>query len=331
MKGCCCQENGSDGTQTHTEPSGYNVDGLVTPCKNHIQNYISGWGKYRAVTLTDIKTGQTKTVTGEKVGRAKKSDSQRVAKAVRHAQNALTQLETRWNEFNSNPKPKVQPVSNGVGKYRGALKHIAKYGKNTALHTFSVPSFTGIKVYTVKQNLVGPMTCDCPDYAIRKKGTDDTCKHIDKVLANGKYALDLAYGQGAIESHRRLTDIANAALGTPATATQYLIEYNVGGKWITSAYSFGNKTHIKAQAEKIVERQSNSVIKYRMVPVSKAPVAPVESKLNPKVLLQWYDKRQKKYRPCVGNFDRDFAVYFCESRDGKNGSTKYRMVEIDNS
>lgn len=55
-------------------------------------------------------------------------------------------------------------------RLRGALKHIAKYGKDTVLHTFNVPSFSNPKVtYDVKQMLNGEWTCTCPDFQYRQQ------------------------------------------------------------------------------------------------------------------------------------------------------------------
>jgi hypothetical protein len=100
-----------------------------------------------------------------------------------------------------------------INRLRNYLKKIAQYGNhgNAALHKWTVPSFTDGNVeYTVKQLLNGTWSCTCPQH--RYRGGE--CKHITKAFVNPEIssALDISYGYGAQEAHRRLTEIAKEGL-----------------------------------------------------------------------------------------------------------------------
>lgn len=147
----------------------------------------------------------------------------KVSKSMLHMADAFASVVNKWNAYatqaEQNAAQLAERTSNKEERHlRGVLKHIAKYGKNSALHTFPVKSFTDHKtVYDVKQMLLGFWTCSCPDFTytpLEDKADGYICKHIDYVQSTPKYAMDIAYGQGAIEAHRRLTDLAHNALGT---------------------------------------------------------------------------------------------------------------------
>ncbi len=48
------------------------------------------------------------------------------------------------------------------------------------------PSSSSDKVYTVKRDEAGKLSCACPAYRFKKPGKERTCKHLREVLANPK-------------------------------------------------------------------------------------------------------------------------------------------------
>ena len=106
---------------------------------------------------------------------------------------------------------------NEINRLRNALKKIANYGNHgrTTLHHWEVPSETKYGVeYKVKQLLDGEFTCECPSFTY-KTGLDAEghCKHQrDVIFGSSRNLTDLSYGLGAVEAHRRLTEIAKEAL-----------------------------------------------------------------------------------------------------------------------
>ena len=106
---------------------------------------------------------------------------------------------------------------NEINRLRNALKKIANYGNHgrTTLHHWEVPSETKYGVeYKIKQLLNGEFTCECPSFTY-KTGLDAEghCKHQrDVIFGSSRNLTDLSYGLGAVEAHRRITEIAKEAL-----------------------------------------------------------------------------------------------------------------------
>lgn len=186
---CPCIEKGKDGTAAHIGRGSYTVVNTHFPnenfycCENHVQNYREGHHKI----LMKNKTRQER-------------------QSEQFINQLLTELFTPEEEHNHQDLLEINRLNN-------VLRRIVSYGRNTALHTFFVPSESRYRVnYTVKQMLNGKFTCDCPSKQFGIGLINDTCKHIRDVMRNPSYQNDISYGQGAIEAHRRLTDIARKGL-----------------------------------------------------------------------------------------------------------------------
>lgn len=295
--------NGADGTTRHNESSNKRVTEVecsnpctIIPCKNHLQTYIDGWGQNgkRKIKVEDLVKGKVNTnVTKETV-----------AKGLAHLNEAVEQLNRKWSKYSvvQNRAKSSRKRSPQERQLRGVLKHIAKYGNETALHTFPVRSFTKLGgSYEVKQMLVGPWTCNCPDYSFKdasQKELGYECKHIVKAKRDPKNAMDISYGEGAIEAHARLTKIASEALGEPVvnSSTRYFLEYySPIGDWAKSREHPGNYT--KKEAERRANDGHNSLT-YRIVPVTTTPPVVQIQTSEPVQMynVQFYDRYAKKYK-----------------------------------
>lgn len=260
---CICTEKGRDGTVTHKGDSGVTIGGignmLVYPCRNHLYNYTK-FGSIFPVVKANY---------GEHKVNKQTSDRKDVLKAALKVADGMNEMVTAFERYH--PSEHAHKRSNEGRKLRGALKQIANYGKDVALHTWVVGSFRdAYKKYNVRQLLIGGFDCSCESF-VYKTGLDSfgQCKHIRNVKWDAANRDDINYGIGAQEAHRRLTKLAKVALGEDSVApvTPNEQKYKIMQKLnygLVKSCTFPN-TYSHKEALKLVNNSNLGANEYKIV------------------------------------------------------------------